>query len=128
MMNASSPTNSAQEDTRARVFMRVFIALCGLTLISVLVAWIQIFPSAAANRVVFIGLAIAKASLVICYFMHLRWERYWKYVLTIPALAMGFALGLSLLPDVGMRSNHYSDERIEAGPDKRLKKTAASEQ
>ena len=49
--------------------------------------------------------------LVISFFMHLRWEASWKYVLTIPASVMSIFLVLMLVPDVGRRTETYSYER-----------------
>ena len=50
--------------------------------------------------------------LVILFFMHLLWEANWKYVLTIPAAMMSCFLVLMLIPDVGLRGNWYSEERV----------------
>ena len=110
-MNASPP----RSDTAAngKTFVRVFVALCGLTLISVIIASVEIFPSKTATWLAFIAVACLKAGLVVSYFMHLRWEKSWKYILTIPASLLGLALAVSLLPDVGMRTQHYSQERLE---------------
>jgi cytochrome c oxidase subunit 4 len=45
------------------------------------------------------------------FFMHLIWEANWKYVLTIPAMFMSIFLVLMLVPDVGLRLHHISEER-----------------
>jgi cytochrome c oxidase subunit 4 len=50
--------------------------------------------------------------LVILFFMHLKYEADWKYVLTIPASIMSIFLALALVPDVGMRVRRYSEERF----------------
>jgi cytochrome c oxidase subunit 4 len=50
--------------------------------------------------------------LVILFFMHLKWEANWKYVLTIPAMMMSVFLVCMLIPDVGMRQKKYSEERL----------------
>ena len=50
--------------------------------------------------------------LVIMFFMHLKWEANWKYVLTIPSMMMSVFLVCMLVPDVGMRIKRYSEERI----------------
>jgi hypothetical protein len=53
------------------------------------------------------------------FFMHLKYEADWKYVLTIPATFMSVFLVLALIPDVGRRVGgedslyHYSDARLE---------------
>ena len=49
------------------------------------------------------AVSCTKAMLVILFFMHVKYEANWKYVLTIPAAFMSVFLGLMLIPDVGMR-------------------------
>jgi cytochrome c oxidase subunit 4 len=58
------------------------------------------------------AVSCGKAMLVIMFFMHLKWEANWKYVLTIPAMMMSVFLVCMLIPDVGMRQNRYSEERL----------------
>lgn len=58
------------------------------------------------------AVSCGKALLVILFFMHLKWEANWKYVLTIPAMMMSVFLVCMLIPDVGLRRNKYSEERI----------------
>ena len=58
------------------------------------------------------AVSCAKAMLVILFFMHLKWEANWKYVLTIPASIMSMFLVLMLIPDIGFRTRHYSEERL----------------
>jgi hypothetical protein len=43
--------------------------------------------------------------------MHLLTEANWKYVLTIPASMMSALLVLALVPDVGLRTRRYAEER-----------------
>ena len=100
-----------------RTFLGVFMGLCLLTVISVLLAYFPIFPNRVSNGIAIGIVACMKATLVICYFMHLRWEKVWKYFLTIPVIVLGIALGLSLIPDIGMREQYYSSFRKQRGPD-----------
>ena len=58
------------------------------------------------------AVSCGKAMLVILFFMHLKWEANWKYVLTIPAMMMSVFLVCMLIPDVGMRQRRYSEERV----------------
>jgi cytochrome c oxidase subunit 4 len=58
------------------------------------------------------AISCGKAMLVILFFMHLKWGANWKYVLTIPAMMMSVFLVCMLIPDIGMRMRHYSDERF----------------
>ena len=57
------------------------------------------------------AVSCAKAMLVILFFMHLMWEANWKYVLTIPSAMMSIFLLLMLIPDIGRRTDRYSEER-----------------
>ena len=53
-----------------------------------------------------------KALLVILFFMHVKYEANWKYVLTIPAGFMSIFLACALVPDVGMRNRSASQEAL----------------
>ena len=57
------------------------------------------------------AISCGKAMLVILFFMHLKWEANWKYVLTIPALMMSVFIVCMLTPDIGFRQLKYSRER-----------------
>ena len=62
------------------------------------------------------AVSCAKAMLVILFFMHILWEANWKYVLTIPASMMSLFLLLMLVPDIGRRTERYSEERWLSAP------------
>ena len=57
------------------------------------------------------AVSCTKALLVMLFFMHLLWEANWKYVLTVPAAMMSVFLVLMLVPDVGLRTRNYSEQR-----------------
>jgi len=95
-------------------YVAVFFALCGLTAISVGVG--SFMPGLRANAPgIMCGatmpVSCAKAPLVILFFMHLKWEANWKYVLTVPASIMSIFLMLMLIPDIGLRTRWYAEER-----------------
>ena len=93
-------------------YLAVFIALCVLTAISFIVANTPfIMKNATIGWSLMMAVSCCKAMLVISFFMHLIWEANWKYVLTIPASIMSVFLVLMLVPDVGRRTDHYSEER-----------------
>ena len=108
--------NPSHATPQIGVFVVVFGMLCALTALSF---WIANSPLM-DNRVVGWGammtISITKALLVILFFMHLWWERSWKYVLTIPALIMAVLLVVLLVPDVGFRTDTYSNERRSNAP------------
>ena len=104
---------SGQQDhkTNTKLFLKVFAALCFLTAISFVIANSPLMKSQGLAWAVMMLVSCAKAFLVISFFMHLKWERTWKYVLTIPASLMSLLLVVALIPDVGRRAENYSDQR-----------------
>jgi len=96
-----------------RTYMLVFLGLIVLTAISF---WLgnsslkETMPASAWAGMM--AVSSGKALLVILFFMHLKWEANWKYVLTIPAMMMSVFLVCMLIPDVGLRLKRYSEERI----------------
>src|SRR6476659_8529400 len=94
-------------------YIAVFFALCGLTLVSYLVGNSATLREKTPGIMMAMMMAVscAKASLVILFFMHLKWEANWKYVLTIPASMMSIFLLLMLVPDVGRRTRMYNNDR-----------------
>ena len=95
-------------------YIAVFFALCGLTAISVFVGSFMPGLRRDAPGIMWgamMAVSCAKASLVILFFMHLKWEANWKYVLTVPASIMSLFLMLMLIPDIGLRTRWYSEER-----------------
>jgi cytochrome c oxidase subunit 4 len=54
-----------------KVYLAVFLALCVLTVVTVLVTGYDFGPF---NLIVALGVGIAKASLVVLYFMHARYS------------------------------------------------------
>jgi cytochrome c oxidase subunit IV len=99
-----------------RVYYLIFAALMVGTYLTVQAAFIDL---GVFNTVVALGIACAKATLVILFFMHVKYEANWKYVLTIPASIMSVFLILALVPDVGFRNQeaiggrNVSSERLE---------------
>jgi len=92
-------------------YIYVFIALCVLTSMSFF-TYSEAWPfSKDVARAFMLAVSCTKALLVILFFMHVKYEANWKYVLTIPAGMMSIFLMLMLVPDVGMRMRHASEER-----------------
>ena len=84
-------------------YLLVFLALCVCTALSVIFDVVDI-----ENKMVLIvlvlSIATAKALFVMSYFMHLKFEGRWKYVLLAPTVILAMGLPLALLPDIGV---HY---------------------
>lgn len=81
----------------------IFGVLCFCTLMSVVFDVVHI-----DNKLVLIflvmGVAVAKALFVLTYFMHLKFEGNWKFLLLAPTCALAMGIPLALLPDIGV---HY---------------------
>jgi cytochrome c oxidase subunit 4 len=104
-------------------YIYVFVSLCVLTVASFWtysdwpVRWP--FPDQPAVGWAFMfAVACSKAMLVILFFMHVKYEASWKYVLTVPPGIMAVFLVLALVPDIGLRNREalggrrVSEERL----------------
>ena len=87
-------------ESHGSTYFKVFCALCVFTLISV-VADIIHLPSKILLGAIVLAVAVAKALCVMAYFMHLKFERAWKYLLLIPTTIIALAIPISLRPDIG---------------------------
>jgi cytochrome c oxidase subunit IV len=88
-----------------RIYVMVAIALVFLTACSYW-TYTPFWPfgeSIAIKRLWMMAVSCTKAMLVILFFMHLKWEANWKWVLTVPASLMSALLVLALIPDVALR-------------------------
>ena len=97
------------------LYLAVTGALMVLTLGSFLTYWEGFRETVPlqARWLFMMAVAVTKACLVMLFFMHLKWEANWKYVLTIPSIIMAIFLMAALVPDVGLRTHHYASERKE---------------
>lgn len=117
MIETDSTEQNSSVNSNTKVFVLVFLMLCVLTGISFWVANSYLMENKVVGWTAMMLVSIGKALLVILFFMHLWWERAWKYILTIPALFMGVLLVLLLVPDVGYRYLTYSKDRRENAPE-----------
>ncbi len=120
METATENLNATQSDhqsvNRKPFFVTIFFMLCALTLTSFWIANSHLMKTPATGWAAMMAVSAAKAMLVILFFMHLWWERRWKYALTLPAMILGVVLVLLLVPDVGLRTETYSSTRRIAAP------------
>src|SRR5258708_23153201 len=56
-----------------------------------------------------LAVACAKALFVMLYFMHLKFEGKWKFVLLAPTMVLAMAIPAALMPDIG---SHYYDYEV----------------
>lgn len=92
----------------------VFGALCVFTLLSALLDVFDFLPYGVLVVAV-LAVASAKALCVMAFFMHLKFEGKWKYVLLTPTTILAIGLPLALLPDVGVHYYMIDVPQVEAG-------------
>lgn len=110
---AHSSAHGHEEHGSYSTYIGVFVGLLVLTAISFAVGNSHSLRVNAPGVmwVAMMAVSVAKAMLVILFFMHLKWEANWKYVLTIPCTIMSIFLVLMLVPDIGRRTRYYAEER-----------------
>lgn len=97
----------------------IFYALCVLTGLSVLADLVRensTFASIIGEHrvkvvicIIVLAVACAKAMFVMLYFMHLKFEGKWKFVLLAPTMVLAMAIPAALMPDIG---SHYYDYEV----------------
>lgn len=83
-------------------YLAVFIALCICTLLSIAFDIIHMPKSLTVALV--LAVACAKALFVMTYFMHLKFEGAWKFIILAPTAILAVGLMVALAPDIGL---HY---------------------
>ncbi len=87
-------------------YWKIFYVLCVLTIIS----WLADEFGKTGNQtllvLVVLTVACFKAMFVMLYFMHLKFEGKWKFVLLAPTMILALAIVAALMPDIG---SHYYD-------------------
>ena len=122
MQATTDTTRAAHADHHGsipRMALKVFIALCVLTCASLLTYtpfWQERVPMK-IGRAVMLAVSFTKAYLVVAFFMHLWWESKWKYVVTFPAMFVSTLLCVSLIPDIGQRTEQYDAARLLNAPE-----------
>jgi cytochrome c oxidase subunit 4 len=90
----------------------IFGLLCGLTVVSWLAdemsgrGWLN---KGIVLTFIVLAVACAKALFVMMYFMHLKFEGKWKFVLLAPTIILAMAIPAALMPDIG---SHYYDYAV----------------
>ena len=92
-----SATDAHNDTGHAHVnYLIIFVALCICTLLSVVFDLIDLNKRVVA--VLVLAVAVAKAQFVMRYFMHLKFEGLWKYVLLLPTVILAMGLPMALAP------------------------------
>ena len=86
-------------DTHHVNYLAIFFILCICTALSVIFDVIHL--SKPITIILVLSVAITKALCVMMFFMHLKFEGNWKFVLLAPTTILAIGLPLALFPDVG---------------------------
>ncbi len=85
-----------------RLYLKVWGGLLILTAVEVVLAYAQMFSTAAMLSILMV-LSLFKAALIIAYFMHLRFEKTSLVLSLLPAVTIVIGLLFVFFPD-GMRA------------------------
>jgi cytochrome c oxidase subunit 4 len=116
-----SAHDHADHDHQNVKYAYVFAALCVFTGISWALDIVHGIPKAMVVALV-LAVAVAKALCVMMFFMHLKFEGNWKYLILAPTSILATGLMIALAPDQAL---HYYTPDV---PQLREMTTAADEQ
>lgn len=102
----SPKTAEAADHGMERKYLIAFVVMCVCTIVSIAMAVTNVIPVSGQALVIFFVIAIAliKTWLVLAYFMHLKFEGPWKYMLLCPVVFVASGLPVCLYADIGL---HY---------------------
>ena len=114
----TTPTDhpTTVESTHGANYFAIFLALCVCTALSVATDFVPL-PGKLSLAVIVLAVAVAKALFVAIYFMHLKFEGRWKFLLLTPTLILALGLPLALLPDIGIHYYQWTDAAAEGKAD-----------
>ena len=93
--------SDARAGTHERTYLKVFGILVAFTIATYFLAE-EAFKNNKLLTVLFVmAIAMIKASFVMRFFMHLKFEGRWKYVMLVPTCLLAIVLVAALLPDIG---------------------------
>ncbi len=102
--------------THGANYFLIFVALCVCTVVSVATDLVHL-PGRYTLATIVLAVAVAKALFVVTYFMHLKFEGRWKFLLLTPTLILAFGLPLALLPDIGIHYYQWTEAAREGASD-----------
>jgi cytochrome c oxidase subunit 4 len=102
----------------SKVYLNVLIALAVLTFITVAASRIHL--GRAGNIGLGLAIATVKASLVVMFFMHLKYEQRWWAGLVLFPLALVLIIIGSNIPDTGLNGRHSGGDLL-SDPDPVIK-------
>ncbi|MES2788420.1 MAG: cytochrome C oxidase subunit IV family protein [Planctomycetota bacterium] len=93
-------------------YTAIFGLLCVCTLLSIFLDLGKDSISKGTLIVLILSVALCKATFVLLYFMHIKFEAAWKYVLLAPTGVLACALPFALAPDIAF---HYYNVLVPQG-------------
>lgn len=101
----SEPNQEHHEDHEMNIWF-IGAALFVLTVATSMSLKLQdlTFWKPMTNILFVLMISFAKASFVVAFFMHFKFEKQWKYFLCIPPLVLAVVIACSLLPDIAFDS------------------------
>ena len=93
----SAPAEQAHQEASRKLFMVVWVSLLVLTGVEVFLAYENL--EVKLMLIILMTLSIVKASLIISYFMHLRFERTSLVLTLMPALVFVIVMMFMAFPD-----------------------------
>jgi len=115
-----TPTPPALAEAAAEVeahapYLKVLLALFVLTVLEY--GFARVFKD--STQVLIFGLVILaaiKAALVAWYFMHLKFERFWVFLVIAPACLLALILTVLLFPDFVMQPEPLDEPTSDPAP------------
>ncbi|QDU48609.1 cytochrome C oxidase subunit IV family protein [Gimesia panareensis] len=96
-------------------YTSIFYALCFCTILSIVFDILDLreknvvgIKGVVLLAFLVLAVACAKALFVLIYFMHLKFEGKWKYVLLSPTIILAMGLTIAMTPDIGI--HYYTNE------------------
>ena len=111
VMSPSEVAEEHQQEAHAP-YLRVWLALAILTGVEYLYAYglKDLFIILLGGLLLWAGI---KAAMVAWYFMHLKFEGNWVYLLIVPAIILATILTAALIPDQALRPIDEADPAVE---------------
>jgi cytochrome c oxidase subunit 4 len=92
-----SASHASEHTESNKLYLTVWAALLGMTVVEVVLAYIQF--ATAPMLLMLMGLSLIKAGLIIAYFMHLRFEKVSLFWALVPMWVMVIILLFVFFPD-----------------------------
>ncbi len=109
--------------SHGRTYLMIFVILCCLTVVSVIADEVKVADRSVVLAIV-AAIAMAKATCVVLYFMHLKFERGWKYLLLGPTLLLAASVPFALAADLTF--HYYANDVPQQREFERLEAASSS--